>query len=256
MAARVSFTSDDSGSYYYDMYFHQQSLFAAVLDQITPQLLGAGHRRRRGHHATAKTTASIGSIRDSSTTAPISPAAWWVGLRTSWLRHGDRPDRIHGAQPSTIIDEPPGTGAHSLHIKAQIIQTFKATDNFTIVNNTFYDYMNRYNQTEDYYADTAKGSYTIENKTDFKVKFATAPVNNDIDAGFTYRYAHVLDIQNFVNEPVSIFDLSQSPSTWVFPASLQAPGGVSSTTRLQSSAVGAAGTFQGPRARIFYRQDF
>src|SRR5271170_6361781 len=31
VAGRVSFTSDDSGSYYYDMYFHQQSLFAAVL---------------------------------------------------------------------------------------------------------------------------------------------------------------------------------------------------------------------------------
>jgi hypothetical protein len=29
----VSFTSDDSGSYYYDMYFHQQSLFASVLDR-------------------------------------------------------------------------------------------------------------------------------------------------------------------------------------------------------------------------------
>jgi hypothetical protein len=26
----------------------------------------------------------------------------------------------------TIIDEPPGTGAHSVHAKAQIIQTFKA----------------------------------------------------------------------------------------------------------------------------------
>jgi len=35
-AARVSFTTDDSGSYYYDMYFHQQSLFGAVLTQFTP----------------------------------------------------------------------------------------------------------------------------------------------------------------------------------------------------------------------------
>src|SRR5208282_2589537 len=35
VAARVSFTSDDSGSYYYDMYFHQQSLFAALLTQFT-----------------------------------------------------------------------------------------------------------------------------------------------------------------------------------------------------------------------------
>ena len=29
--------------------------------------------------------------------------------------------------PRIIIDEPTGTGAHSLHVKAQIIQTFKAT---------------------------------------------------------------------------------------------------------------------------------
>src|SRR6202044_3453786 len=35
IAARVSFTEDDSGSYYYNMFFHQQSLFASVLDQVT-----------------------------------------------------------------------------------------------------------------------------------------------------------------------------------------------------------------------------
>src|SRR6202790_4696458 len=37
VAARASFTSDDSGSYYYNMYFHQQSLFAAVLTELTPK---------------------------------------------------------------------------------------------------------------------------------------------------------------------------------------------------------------------------
>src|SRR5580692_3488685 len=37
MAARVSFASDDSGSYYYDMYFHQQSLFVSALTELTPQ---------------------------------------------------------------------------------------------------------------------------------------------------------------------------------------------------------------------------
>jgi len=42
--------------------------------------------------------------------------------------------------------------------------------------------MNRYNQTEDYYADTAIGSMTIENKTDFKFKFGSA-VSQQIDTG-------------------------------------------------------------------------
>ena len=36
-SARVSFSSDDSGSYYNDMFFHQQSLYAAVVSQITPR---------------------------------------------------------------------------------------------------------------------------------------------------------------------------------------------------------------------------
>ncbi len=100
----------------------------------------------------------------------------------------------------------------------------------------------------DYYADTAKGSYTIENKTDFKVKFATGSVNNDIDAGFTYRYAHVLDIQNFINEPVSVFDLSQSPNTWIFPAELQAlAGAILYTAAFGHSQWGLPGASRAPR---------
>jgi outer membrane receptor protein involved in Fe transport len=225
VAARVSFTSDDSGSYYYDMYFHQQSLFAALLTQITPQysvLVTGGFEDTRYRENDGINRVNQGLI-DNGTylTGGV------VGGPSNIYGFGSEIDLTGSTvlNGRTIIDEPPGTGAHSLHAKAQIIQTFQVTDSFSIVNNLFYDYLDRYNQTEDYYADTAKGSYTLEDKTDFKIKFAIGFVNNDIDAGFTYRYAHVLDIQNFVNEPVSIFDLSQSPNTWIFPASLQAPGG-------------------------------
>ena len=61
-----------------------------------------------------------------------------------------------------------------------------AADNFTITNNTFYDFLNRYNQTMEYYADTARGSYTIENKTDLRFNFTTG-FANQLDGGFTYR---------------------------------------------------------------------
>jgi outer membrane receptor protein involved in Fe transport len=221
VAARVSFASDDSGSYYYDMYFHQQSLFAAVLTELTSKysVLVTGafedtrYRENDGVNRVNQALIDHGTYLTSGIVPGISGIATPVNLTGTALLS----DRV-------LIDEPAGTGAHSLHIKGQIIQTYKATDNFTIVNNTFYDYMNRYNEVQDYYADTAKGSYTVENKTDFKIKFPTGSVSHDIDAGFTYRYAHVLDIQNFNNEPVSVFDLTQSPSTWVFPASAQAGG--------------------------------
>jgi outer membrane receptor protein involved in Fe transport len=219
VAARVSFTSEDSGSYYYDMYFHQQSLFAAVLTEVTPRysvLVTGGLEDTRNRENDGVNRVNQGLIDHGTYLTGSPPVGGLSGFGSEVDLTGSVPLNYR-----IIIDEPAGTGAHALHAKAQIIQTFKAGDNFTIVNNTFYDYLDRYNETEDYYADTAKGSYTLENKTDFKIKFPTGGVNHDIDAGFTYRYAHVLDIQNYANEPVSVFDLSQSPSTWVFPASLQ-----------------------------------
>ena len=224
-AARVSFTTDDSGSYYYDMYFHQQSLFGAVLTQFTPAysvlftaaLEDTRYRENDGVNRVNQNLIDNGTYL---TGGPVGGPSAISGYGTEVLLNGTTQlnDRI-------LIDEPAGTGAHAVHIKGQVIQSFLASDGLTIVNNTFYDYMNRYNQTEDYYADTAKNSYSIENKTDFKLKFATGFVNQNIDAGFTYRFAHVLDVQNYANEPVSVFDLSADPSTWVFPASAQASGG-------------------------------
>jgi outer membrane receptor protein involved in Fe transport len=223
VAARVSFTSDDSGSYYYDMYFHQQSLFAAVLTEVTPRysvLVTGGFEDTRYRENDGINRVNQGLIDNGTYLTGAPPASTISGYGTEVDLTGSTV-----LNQRILIDEPPGTGAHSLHAKGQIIQTFKATDNFSIVNNTFYDYLARYNQTMDYYADTCMGCYTFENKTDFKLKFATGALNHDIDAGFTYRYAHVQDIQNEANEPVSVFDLSQSPLTWIFPASAQASGG-------------------------------
>jgi outer membrane receptor protein involved in Fe transport len=247
IAARVSYTEDDSGSYYYDMFFHQQSLFASVIDQVTPNysiLLTAGFE-----NTNYRENDGINRVNQQLIDNGTYLTGGVVGGPANIGGFGSEIDLTGTTQlnPRTIIDEPGGTGAHSQHIKGQIIQTYTGSDSFSIVNNTFYDFMNRYNQTEDYYADTAKNSYTIENKTDFKVKFGTGGVNHDIDAGFTYRFAHVLDIQNFVNEPLSVFDLSASPSSWVFPSALQAPAGAFPyLAAFNHPQYGLPGRFQGP----------
>jgi outer membrane receptor protein involved in Fe transport len=245
--ARVSFTDDGSGSYYHDMFFHQQSLFVALLGQITPKysvLITGGLE-----NTTYRENDGINRVNQQLIDDSTYLTGGVVGGPANIFGFGSTIDLTGSTvlNPRTIIDEPGGTGAHSLHIKGQIIQTFNATDNFSITNNTFYNYMNRYNQTQDYYADTAKGSFTIENKTDFKVKFATGSVSHDLDAGFTYRYAHVLDIQNFVNEPVSIFDLSGPVSGFVFPADLQVPAGAFPyNAAFNHPQYGLPGRFQGP----------
>jgi outer membrane receptor protein involved in Fe transport len=222
-------------------------VFASLLDQVTSQysvLLTAGLE-----NTTYRENDGINRVNQQLIDDGTYLTGGIVGGPGNISGFGTEIDLTGTTQlPSrTIIDEPSGTGAHSLHAKTQIIQTYSPTDAFSITNNLFVDYMNRYNQTEDYYADTAKGSYTIEDKTDFKLKFDTGTIMNDVDAGVTYRYAHVLDIQNFVNEPVSVFDLSASPSTWVVPASIQAPAGAF----LYNAAFGMQqwglpGRYQGP----------
>jgi outer membrane receptor protein involved in Fe transport len=223
-AARVSITSNDSGSYYYDMFFHQQAIFAAALTQFTPQysvlytvdFVDTKYRENDGINRINQNLIDndlyltgappLDTIAGFLTPVPLSGATTVLNRRI-------------------IIDEPAGTGAHAQHIKAQVIQTFLASDNWAITNNTFYDYLNRYNQIMAYYADTAKNSYTIENKTDITTKFSLGSVNDYVDGGFTYRFAHVWDVQNYINEPVSVYDLSGNPNNWIFPASLQVPSG-------------------------------
>jgi outer membrane receptor protein involved in Fe transport len=221
-AARVSFSSDDSGSYYNDMYFHQQSLYAALVSQITPRysisingsVEDTFYRENDGVNRVNQGLIDNGTYLTGGPTAPIEGFLTPIDL-TGTAQLSDR----------VLIDETPGTGAHSVRARGQLIQTFAAADNFTITNNTFYNYLDRYNQTMEYYADTSKGSYTIENKTDLKVNFATGFLSNELDGGFTYRYAHVDSIQNYSNEATSVFDLTQNPDSWVFPASQQGPGG-------------------------------
>jgi hypothetical protein len=160
IAGRVSFISNDSGSYYYDMFFHQQQLFAALVDQITSNytvsvngsFVDTKYRENDGINRVNQ------SLIDNDTYLTGAPPLSSVeGIAT--------PVDLTGSTQlnrRTIIDEPVGTDAHSQHAMLQAIQTYQVNDNFSIVNNTFYDYINRYNQTEDYYADTAEGSFTIE----------------------------------------------------------------------------------------------
>ena len=190
-------------------------------------LLSRGHarttrswsRRTSPIRSTGRTTASIASIRDSSTTAPTSPAprrrtifgfgtvVYLTGYTTGSIRAPSSMSRRAPARTRSTqgADHPDLQGYRQLHV----------------VNNTFYDYLNRYNQIQDYYADTAKGSYTLENKTDFKVKFATG------SGEARHRRRLHLPLRACARHP----ELHQrtgervrsvgNPNTWIFPASDQ-----------------------------------
>src|SRR6202050_5596842 len=111
IAARVSFTEDDSGSYYYDMFFHQQSLFASVIDQVTSKysvLITGGlenttYRENDGINRVNQQLIDNGTYLTGGVVGPVEGFGSEIDLTGSTKLN----DRI-------IIDEPGGTGAHSL----------------------------------------------------------------------------------------------------------------------------------------------
>ena len=227
VAYRFSYTGEDSGSYYTGMYFREQAVYGAatinVSDKYTinvnSEIAYADYKENDGINRVNQQLINNGSYLTGSP-APADVA----GFGTPYTLGNPV---VLGR--SVNIDEAPDTEAHSLRFNVQVQQNYQFNDSTSVSNNTFFNLMNRDNQTQDYFSDSTRGSYTIENKTDFQYKFST-PISDSfkpdsqIDAGFTFRNAHVQNIQSFVNEPVGIFDLTGAPSTFVFPAALQDAG--------------------------------
>jgi len=251
VAYRLSYTGEDSGSYYTGMYFREQAVYGAatinVNDKYTinvnSEIAYADYKEDDGINRVSQQLISNGEYLTGS------PAPGTLsGFGTTFTLGNPV---ILGR--SVNIDEAPDTEAHSLRFNFQLQQNYQFNDGMSVSNNTFFNFMNRDNQTQDYYSDSTIGSYTIENKTDFQYKFST-PISDDfkpssqIDAGVTFRNAHVDNIQNFINEPISVFDLTGPSSSFVFPSDLQVPAGaiqyVSAFGRLLYGAPGRNGTQQ------------
>ncbi|HEY8027168.1 MAG TPA: TonB-dependent receptor [Burkholderiaceae bacterium] len=235
LAYRISYAGEESDSYYDYQYFHEQAIYGSVIAnisdkytiQVNSELALGRYTENDGINRVNQQLIDNGSYL---TGGVIGGPANISGFG-SMIQLGS-PVQL---SRRTNVDGAPGTGARSTRYNLQVIQTYDVNQNATLVNNTFFNYINRYNQTQMYFADTAQGTYTIENKTDLKLKFDTPfgdqsdghglNLKQQIDAGFTFRLSHTNEVQNFANEPVSIFDLSQNPTTLAFPASAQAGGG-------------------------------
>ena len=232
LAYRISYTGEESGSYYDYQYFHQQSIYGVVVANITDKYTV----QFNSEFTDGRYTENDGINRVNQQL--IDSGTYLTGgVVGNVMGFGSTTQLGNPIQLSrkTNVDGSPTTGAHSWRYNAQLIQTYDFAPNSSVTNNTFFNYIKRYNTTGMYWADSAMGTYTLENKTDFKFKFDTAMgdqsqgtgwnLKQSLDAGFTFRLAHTNEIQNFANEPVSIFDLGTDPTKLQFPSSAQAAGG-------------------------------
>jgi hypothetical protein len=113
------------------MFFHQQQVYAGLVDQITSKctisvngsFVDTQYRENDGINRVNQ-----GLIDNATYLTGAPPLSEVEGFGTEVDLTGSTrlPER-------TIIDEPAGTDAHSQHAMLQAIQTYQVSDNFSIV---------------------------------------------------------------------------------------------------------------------------
>jgi len=228
LAVLLSYSGEDSGSYFSGHYMHKNALYAALSWYPTDKYQLQFNTEINDEQYTE----DVGVNRANQ--ALIDHGTYLQGSAVGG------PANIYGydtlidltsttqLNPKITIDETPGTSSRGLLYNAQLIQTYTFNDKLSLENNTLFMFQNSDNQEGYYYADNSDGSYTFENRTELKgefdIPFGGGTITNQFVVGGTFRFAHTNYISNFDNEAVSVWDLSTNPNSWVLPAGDQPYG--------------------------------
>ena len=137
----------------------------------------------------------------------------------------------------------PNDGSYGKTFNIQAIQTFNIADNFTIVNNTMYQWVKRQTLSSYYYSEIIDPAQSIGNRTEFRMDFETPyawqpasvgttkpsstsdsmskdgktvmetippyTIKTSVNFGLDLRYQEVTAFNDFNNEPANAWDLSR-----------------------------------------------
>jgi hypothetical protein len=243
----ISYSGEDSGSYFYGHYFHKSAVYAALrwrpnanyqldfnteinvedytenvgINRVNQQLIDHGTYLQGAPDGNeCFSTFSLPCAPGIPIGSPGNPYSPVVPILTETML--TTPVQLN---PKITIDQTPGTNARAVMFNAQVIQTLSLGENLTLENNTFFNYLNSDNQAFYYFADNSNGSWTIEDRFDLNGNFTfhlgSWAVGNQFVTGINARFQHVNYITNFSAEAVSVYDLTANPALWNFAGSYQ-----------------------------------
>src|ERR1700733_9296606 len=248
LAFRISYSGIDSGSYYENQVTQTQSLFAAVTwiptDKYKLEVNVDGY--------SATYTENNGFNRPTQNL--INNGQYFSGNVVGFLSGGVPVFNVpfpQNVQSGSNLVEPgglvgldrsvrllaPGDGSYGKSIRGQAIQTFTINDNFSIVNNTFVEEIDRHTKDSAYYSEIIPSAFSFENRTEFHINFdipfgsrgsggepadgkeakAPAPesspafvLGNKINFGIDFHYQEVTAFDDYFDEPLNAWNLATS----------------------------------------------
>ena len=215
LAYRVSYSGEQSGSYYYDGFRRTQAGYAALTwiasDNYTVdfnnEFMWANYTENFGINRPTQNLIDNGlyqtgiNINNGAGAVPSDPqnSRYVLGsgntIALGPLVHLNR--RIRMLRP--------GDDSEGVSYNAQVVQTFKPGGDWEFVNNSFFRYVRRETMSSYYYSEIIDPSVSFENRTEARY----TGDKHSINTGVSVRYQQVRAFNDFFNEPAGVWDITQ-----------------------------------------------
>ena len=154
----------------------------------------------------------------------------------------------------------PGDDSEGQNFWAQAVQTWTLSDTLKVVNNTYFQWIDRNTFSSYHYSELMRDNWSLDNSLSVIYDTDTWGVN----AGLRYRYQDVWSVNHFFNEPANFWDLTRDPNLNRVPDAGfvnnddpiipdQAPRGILNAWYYGGTGAGTDGYIFGPFAQFDFQ---
>lgn len=217
LAYRLSYSGEQSGSYYYDGFRRTQAGYGAITwianDNYTldfnNEFQWANYTENFGVNRPTMNLINKGLYQTGINTnnfpgLPSDPQnSKYVTSGFPTVNQIQLGPEVHLDRRSRVLR--PGDDSEGRSYNAQVVQTIKPGGDWEFVNNSFFRYIRRETMSSYYYSEIIDPSLSFENRTEARF----SGEKNNINTGFSVRYQQVEAYNDFFNEPAGVWDITK-----------------------------------------------
>lgn len=222
-AYRFSYSGEVSGSYYEFGKKNTQALYGAItwnksedwIFQFNMEYFQADYTENLGWNRPTQDLIDNGNyITNAGTDEEYE--AYVAGLQGSG-NHVPIGETVKLSRRKRLLA--PGDDSFGRQFATQAISTYRVNEDFRIINNSSFNYINRDTFSSYHYSEVLKDNWSIDNRTELHHSFEFSGIEVISNSGLHLRHQRVEAYNTYYVEPANAFDLTRDPETRRIPDS-------------------------------------